>query len=341
MYDKEYEVFLPQPELWKPVNGYEDIYVISNYGRVKNIIKGNILAHKYDKYGVDNIVLSRKGHTKSFSVCKLMVASHLRCCEYLEHKNGVLRDNKLWNIRTISNYKPLYNEMESFTEKDLNMQLVREMFDYKDGGYLVWKKRPPEHFTSLQKYRVFNTINKGKVAGYYNKRTDSKREDFGYWRVGITLGNNLRHFKLHRLIFMYHHGYLPSVVDHKDGNQENNRIDNLREGDVGKNSCNLRLNVNSTTGYKGVTRSSDPKRKNLMFRASIVFEGVTYYLGAYKTAEEAGWAYDEAAKVLHKDFAYLNNVVKKDYYNFNGKFFKTDLYKKLIKDYNIDKGREV
>lgn len=339
MYDEFYKVFLPQPEVWKDVVGYEDLYTVSNHGRIKNKIKGNILAHKYDKYGVDNVALSNKGHTKSFSVCKLMVASFYTECSYLEHFDGILKNNVLWNIKVINQYKPSFNNLELFNEDTLTKELLRDIFDYHEDGYLLWKKRPPEHFADLKKYRVFNTMNCGKIAGYYNKRTDSKRDDFGYWRVGITLGTKLKHFKLHRLIFKWHYGYLPDVVDHKDANQRNNKIDNLREGNVQKNSCNLRKNINNTSGYKGVTKSTNPKRKHKLFIANIVSEGKRYYLGSYETAEDAAYAYDCAAKVLHKDFCYTNNVKKTSNFSFNAKFF-LGLYQELLEKFNQQKHSE-
>ena len=331
MYDDFYEIFLPQPEIWKPVVGYEEIYAVSNLGHIRNIKSGKTLAHKYDKYGVDNVCLSNKRATKSFSVCKLMVASFCKGFEYLDHKDGCLKNNILSNIVVIKNYHPRFNQMASFEESFMTKELVREMFDYHESGYLTWKKRPPEHFSNLHKYRIFNTSNKGKRAGYFNKRTDSKQAGFGYWRVGITLGFHLRHFKLHRLIFLYHYGYLPTVVDHMDGDTNNNKVENLRESDHQQNSCNLNINVNNTTGFKGVT--FDVRLTKKPWRAGIVSEGVTYFLGNYGSAEEAAHAYNLASEVLHKDFSRLN-IINFDTKNFKteNKFFK-EVYPQLLKEY--------
>lgn len=189
-------------------------------------------------------------------------------------------------------------------ESELTQELLKECFDYHEDGYLIWKERPLKHFKDVGNQKRFNTPFAGKVAGYYNKRTDSKRDDFGYYKVRITLEKSQGMFKLHRLIFLWHNGYLPEVLDHKDGNTMNNRIDNLRESTVQQNSCNLKLNVNNTSGYKGVVKD----RCCGKWRASIKSEDNFYYLGAYTSKEEAAYAYNLAASVLHKEFAYLNKI---------------------------------
>lgn len=213
-------------------------------------------------------------------------------------------------------------------ESQLTQELLHECFDYHEDGYLIWKERPLKHFKDSGNQKRFNTPHAGKVAGYYNKRTDSKRDDFGYYKVRITLEKSQGMFKLHRLIFLWHHGYLPEIIDHKDGNTMNNRINNLRESTVQQNSCNLKLNVNNTSGYKGVVKD----RCDGKWRAAIASGDVNYFLGVYNTKEEAALAYNLAAKVLHKDFAKLNEI-KHEVLNFepNGVFF-SKIYPTLMVD---------
>lgn len=209
-------------------------------------------------------------------------------------------------------------------ESELTQELLHECFEYDPEGFLIWKERPLKHFNNEGNQKRFNTPWAGKIAGYYNKRTDSKRNDFGYRIVRITLNKAQGLFKVHRLIFLMHHGYLPCVVDHKDGDSTNNRIDNLRESSVQQNSCNLKLNINNTSGYKGVQLA-----RNGFWRSSIKSQGKWYYLGAYETKEEAAHAYNLAAKMLHKEFAYLN-IIDRDLPNFK---FTHEGFRKTYQDF--------
>lgn len=195
------------------------------------------------------------------------------------------------------------------TEKELTQELLKECFSYHEEGYLVWKTRPSYHFNNSGNAARFNTQLSGKIVGYFNKRTDSKKKGFGYWRAGITfkgLGyDEVGHFKLHRLIFAFHYGYFPEVVDHKDRNTNNNKISNLRPSTVGDNSKNLDNAVNNSTGYKGVTLTN---RKKKPYKAAITCNWYCFGLGSYSTIEEAAYAYNVAAKELFKEYSCLNDV---------------------------------
>lgn len=119
-------------------------------------------------------------------------------------------------------------------------------------------------------------------------------------RNGITYVSDLSGTKLlHRVIMCAQPGV---YVDHKDLDGLNNRRSNLRYCTHSQNQANRRGWGKS--GFKGVARKGS--RDGRRWEASIKKDGVTHYLGHYLTKEEAALAYNEAAKILHGEFARLN-----------------------------------
>jgi hypothetical protein len=59
-------------------------------------------------------------------------------------------------------------------------------------------------------------------------------------------------YTLHRLIFIYHHGYAPKIIDHINNDRSDNRIENLREATQQQNCLNRKLHKNNTSGVKNV-----------------------------------------------------------------------------------------
>jgi len=131
------------------------------------------------------------------------------------------------------------------------------------------------------------------------------------WKAGSMSGKYIRiqihkkKYLAHRLIFLYHHGYLPKTIDHKDNNPTNNKIENLRECTRSENEGNSKTPKNNTSGYKGVMWHKQHQK----WMAQI---GVNYkrkHIGLYSTKEEAAKAYNQAAIQYFGEFAKLNEVL--------------------------------
>lgn len=102
---------------------------------------------------------------------------------------------------------------------------------------------------------------------------------------------------MHRLITGAVHG---KEVDHKNHIRLDNRKANLRVCTRSQNAKNQVLQKNTASRYKGVRRRCN------RWQARIMNNRKSFYLGSYKTENEAAKAYDSEAVRLFGEFAYLN-----------------------------------
>lgn len=101
----------------------------------------------------------------------------------------------------------------------------------------------------------------------------------------------------HRLIFLWHHGFLPPILDHKDRNKLNNRIGNLRPATNSQNACNsVSANAN---GVKGLCFC--PRRKH--FYGMIQVNGKRVKFGFSKNKEQVIEKISNRRKEMHREFA--------------------------------------
>lgn len=112
-------------------------------------------------------------------------------------------------------------------------------------------------------------------------------------------------YALHRMIYLWHHGHLPTTLDHIDGNRENNRIENLREATQQQNCLNRKHHSNSKSPYKNVYLQSPNKNPNWKrnWVVSIMVDGKRKYIGSFEDVELADLVATEARDKFHGQFA--------------------------------------
>jgi hypothetical protein len=143
-----------------------------------------------------------------------------------------------------------------------DIDLLKEILTYDpESGELRWKvKRSPY-------------VNAGDTAGSVNSK--------GYMLVMI----NYVHYSAHRIAWALHYGEdpYPNIIDHKEGKEAGNGINNLRLADLSANGLNRKKQVNNTSGHRGVHYCKTTQK----WVAQIAMKGKRLTIGRYKTVEEA------------------------------------------------------
>jgi hypothetical protein len=141
------------------------------------------------------------------------------------------------------------------------------------------------------------------VDGELIAKTNSKRRKTGKALGTLTPKGYLtasvhgRLHRVHRLVFLYFHGYIPEQVDHIDNNRTNNRIENLREATSEQNNHN-RMPM-SQSQIKGVYWVKESNK----WVAAIGIKRKKIHLGTFQTIEEAALVATQARQKLHGEFA--------------------------------------
>tara|TARA_R110000868_G_C10592688_1_gene739741 strand:- start:60 stop:542 length:483 start_codon:yes stop_codon:yes gene_type:complete len=148
---------------------------------------------------------------------------------------------------------------------------LHELFDYKDGQLLNKTKRRSQ-------IKVGAPAGHMTLRGYVNIRVDGKM------------------YKAHRLIYVYHHGVMPAMLDHIDCDRTNNRIENLRPCTKAENGMN-RAGSYSKTGLRNVYRRGN------MYQVHVKKGGVHHYVGTFDCVVAAANAASATRAKLFGEFA--------------------------------------
>jgi len=156
----------------------------------------------------------------------------------------------------------------------ITKDFLHDTLAYVDGN-LIWKKS------------IGRLAKKERIAGTIT--------DNGYLNICL-LG---KIYKLHRIIFFYHYGYFPKVVDHIDGNKLNNKIENLRQASIAENAWNSKKRITNKSGVKGISWD----KKSNKWRASCTVNYKQNNLGLFEDIEEAKKVLIQFRNKNHKEFA--------------------------------------
>jgi len=162
-------------------------------------------------------------------------------------------------------------------ERSLTAERLRELLHYESGtGKFTWRVNRCK-------------VHAGDVAGSLNKSLGC---------VMISVDGRL--YYASRLAWLYQIGEWPAhQIDHRDGNPNNNRWNNLRLATHAQNQWNRGKNHNNTTGFKGVTW----QKQRGKFAAHITVDGKHHYLGLFRSPKLASLKYRLAALKHHGEFA--------------------------------------
>lgn len=123
--------------------------------------------------------------------------------------------------------------------------------------------------------------------------------------IELILDNKF--YRAHRLAWIYIYGD-SSVdgyeVDHKDRDQTNNKLENLRLASRSQNAMNRAKQCNNSSGFKGVYKTKRSLSKP--WCANIQLNGRMKNLGYFSSPKEAAKAYDRKAREIFGKFAVLN-----------------------------------
>lgn len=107
-------------ENWKPVNGYEGFYEVSDLGRVRSVprmiksginyndktfMKGRVLKANLKRGGYLSCDLSKLGVTKTKTIHRLVADAFIEKIEgkdYVNHKNAIKTDNRAKNLEWVT-----------------------------------------------------------------------------------------------------------------------------------------------------------------------------------------------------------------------------------------------
>lgn len=155
----------------------------------------------------------------------------------------------------------------------IDQKTVLDLFDYCDGR-LFWR------------VQLNPRAPVGAEAGTYNSANGRR-----YVRI------KGRAYLAHRLIFLFHHGYLPPEIDHIDLDKNNNKIENLRAATPAQNQKNKSLQRNNTSGHKNICF------KKGRWVVELKIAGKQQYFGRFEDLDLAILVASEARDKYHGEFA--------------------------------------
>ena len=177
--------------------------------------------------------------------------------------------------------------------------VLRQLLRFEpETGKLFWLPRAANQMT------VTDPRGPEWAANQWNSRNAGREAFTASDRRGYRHGNigGIK-YQAHRVIWKLAHGTDPETIDHINGQQGDNRLDNLRNCTVAENSRNYSKPEGGSSRFRGVAWV---KRDQKWAARISDGKGGKRSLGNHTSEEAAARAYDRAAREMHGAFATLN-----------------------------------
>ena len=149
---KPTEVVILEGEVWRPVTGYEELYAVSNKGRVASLKaygKENFKIMKLAKgsHGYKTVQLSNNNITKNHIVHRLVAEAFIpnpNKKEQVDHIDTIIENNCVENLRWVTSIENHHNPITLERHK----RRAKEMFNKYGNELSVEARRVPvQHIT--------------------------------------------------------------------------------------------------------------------------------------------------------------------------------------------------
>jgi HNH endonuclease/NUMOD4 motif len=290
-------------EKWKVIPETAGKYSVSDQGRVRNneSMKINVGSKDSGDYlratlYVDGAKVVRKVHHLVMQAFGTWPGPKDKVPD---HKNKNWRDNRIANLRWLTrpeNSKNIRTDGARPRGKDTLKTLAKApAYHAAAKADMEWREIP-----GATGYEVSDrgyvrrkgqaTPHRGSVIG-------------GYRRVQIKMSGKMKKRFIYQLVWRAFKGdwdHKTHLVDHKNGDHDDDRLQNLRlitrrENDQER----ARPNSNNTSGVRGVWRDKNSKKETWV--AEIVHDNKKRYIGRYPSLRKAKWArYRETVRLWGK-----------------------------------------
>lgn len=165
-------------EIWRPIDGYEGLYEVSNTGLIRSLdrfvgnrnrIKGKILSIKIEKTGYCSVALFKYGKMKRYLVHRLVAKTFIPNTEGLpqvNHRDENKRNNRVDNLEWCdSKYNINYG---SRTQRSINTKVKNGCYDPEFIGFGLGYKE------YQNKYRNINRDKHKEYMKEYYKNNKQK-----------------------------------------------------------------------------------------------------------------------------------------------------------------------
>lgn len=166
------------------------------------------------------------------------------------------------------------------SEIEITQDILIELLRYNIcSGALIWRKRDIKWFYHCK----FPEMTCNHWNGRYANTIAGTIKNYGGQTDYIELHILRQEYKAHRAIWLYNYGHIPNVIDHRDQNGLNNRLDNLIDSSCADNQKNRPMQNNNTSGFNGVNWH---KYRN-KWQVAINVSGKKIYGGVFIDIEDA------------------------------------------------------